>query len=113
MRVLLTGHKGYIGTVATSILTGAGHEVTGLDTGFFESCLLGSAPHGIPEIDKDLRDVLAEDLEGFDAVVHMGALSNDPLGNLNPNLTYDINHLASVRLARAAKAAGVPRFVFA
>jgi nucleoside-diphosphate-sugar epimerase len=112
MRVLLTGHKGYIGAVAGPILQAAGHEVVGLDTDLFSECDFGAAPPAIPEIQKDLRDVTKEDLRGFDAVVHMAALSNDPVGNLDPELTYDINHRASVKLAEAAKAAKVSRFVF-
>ena len=112
MRVLLTGHKGYIGAVAAPMLKSAGHTVVGLDTGLFEGCVFGDPPAGIPEISKDLRQIAPHDLEGFDAVVHLCALSNDPLGNLNPSLTYDINHLGSNRLAAAAKAAGVSRFVF-
>jgi len=91
----------------------AGHAVTGLDLGFFEDCLLGPAPAAVPALRKDLRDVDPRDLEGFDAVVHLAALSNDPLGNLNASCTYEINHLASVQLARAAKEAGVSRFLFA
>ena len=112
MRILLTGHKGYIGAVAAPVLQAAGHEVTGLDTDLFAGCDFGKAPAPIPEIRKDLRDVTRGDLAGFDAVVHLAALSNDPLGNLDPQLTYDINHHASVRLAELAKQAGVQRFVF-
>lgn len=112
MRILLTGHKGYIGAVAGPILRAAGHEVVGLDTDLFGGCDFGSAPDEIPEIRKDLRALTKADLEGFQAVVHLAALSNDPLGNLNPNLTYDINYHASVRLAELAKEAGVRRFVF-
>ncbi len=113
MKVLITGHTGYIGSVMTRQFLEAGHEVTGFDLGFFEDCLLGPAPRAVPGIRKDLRDVEPSDLEGFDAVVHLAALSNDPLGNLNAQVTYDINHLASVRLAQAAKQAGVPRYLFA
>jgi nucleoside-diphosphate-sugar epimerase len=113
MRILLTGHKGYIGTVAASMLKAAGHSVTGFDSGLYDECLFGDADPAIPELRKDLREVEPHDLTGFDAVVHMAALSNDPLGNLNAGITYDINHLASVRLAKAAKKAGVQRFVFA
>jgi nucleoside-diphosphate-sugar epimerase len=98
--------------VAAPILRSAGHEVTGLDTDLFAGCEFGEEARGIPEIRKDLRDLTKADLEGFDAVVHLAALSNDPLGNLNGNLTYDINHKASVRLAELAKEAGVRRFVF-
>jgi nucleoside-diphosphate-sugar epimerase len=112
MRILLTGHKGYIGAVAGPLLGAAGHEVVGLDADLFAGCDFGEAPAEISEIRKDLRDLANADLEGFDAVVHLAALSNDPLGNLDSTLTYDINHLASVRLAELAKAAGVKRFVF-
>src|ERR1700728_3418894 len=112
MKVLLTGHKGYIGAVAAPILQSAGHEVTGLDTDLFAGCEFGKEVREIPEIRKDLRDLNRMDLDGFDAVVHLAALSNDPVGNLNPQLTYDINHVASVSLAKLAKAAGVKRFVF-
>ncbi len=112
MRILLTGHKGYIGAVAGPMLRAAGHEVVGLDADLFAGCEFGEAAPEIPEIRKDIRDLTKADLEGFDAVVHLAALSNDPLGNLDATLTYDINHLASVRLAELAKAAGVKRFVF-
>ena len=112
MRVLLTGHKGYIGAVAGPILQEAGHEVTGLDTDLFEGCDFGASPAAIPEISKDLRDLTPDDLEGFEAVVHLAALSNDPLGNLDCELTYEINYRASIRLAELAKNAGVERFVF-
>jgi nucleoside-diphosphate-sugar epimerase len=112
MKVLLTGHKGYIGAVAGSMVRAAGHDVVGLDTDLFDGCEFGQPAQEIPEIRKDLRDVVLEDLKGFDAVIHLAALSNDPLGNLDPALTYDINHKASVRLAELAKRAGVKRFVF-
>jgi len=112
MRILLTGHKGYIGAVAGPILQSAGHEVVGLDSDLFAGCGFGEPARAIPEVRKDLRDLTMADLEGFDAVTHFAALSNDPLGNLDPRLTYDINHLASVRLAQLAKDAGVKRFVF-
>lgn len=112
MKVLLTGHKGYIGAVAGPMVRAAGHDVVGLDTDLFDGCEFGQPAQEIPEIRKDLRDVVLEDLKGFDAVIHLAALSNDPLGNLDPALTYDINHKASVRLAELAKRAGVKRFVF-
>ena len=112
MRILLTGHKGYIGAVAAPVLLAAGHEVVGLDADLFAGCDFGLASPAIPEIHSDLRDVKRADLDGFDAVVHFAALSNDPLGNLDPKLTYEVNHFASVRLAEFAKAAGVKRFVF-
>jgi nucleoside-diphosphate-sugar epimerase len=112
MRILLTGHKGYIGAVAGPVLQAAGHEVIGLDTDFFAGCDLGEQTPEIPEIRKDLRDLTRADLDGIDAVVHLAALSNDPLGNLDSTLTQDINYRASVRLAQLAKLAGVKRFVF-
>ena len=112
MKILLTGHKGYIGAVAGPILRDTGHEVVGLDSDLFSGCDFGNTLPQIPEVRKDLRDLAIGDVRGFDAVVHLAALSNDPLGNLNAGLTYDINHHASVHLARLAKAAGVERFVF-
>jgi nucleoside-diphosphate-sugar epimerase len=112
MRILLTGHKGYIGTVAVPLLLERGHDVVGLDSALFEECVLGTVEPRIPEIRKDLRDISKDDVAGFEAVVHLAALSNDPLGNLNPSLTYDVNYSASVRLAELAKQAGTERFVF-
>jgi len=112
MRVLLTGHEGYIGTVLAPMLVASGHEVVGLDSGLFSGCTYGQTPPGIQAIYKDIRDVGAHDVVGFDAVLHLAGLSNDPLGDLNPSLTFEINHMASVRLARLAKDAGVSRFVF-
>jgi nucleoside-diphosphate-sugar epimerase len=113
MRILLTGHQGYIGAVAVGMFQSAGHEVIGLDADLFAGCDFGDPLGKIPAIRKDLREIAISDLTGIEAVVHLGALSNDPLGNLDPHLTYDINHLASVRLAELAKSAGVKRFVFA
>ncbi|GAB2824419.1 NAD-dependent epimerase/dehydratase family protein [Streptomyces daliensis] len=113
MRVLLTGHQGYLGTVMAPVLTAAGHEVVGLDSGLFADCLLGPAPAEPRGHRVDLRDVTAEHVAGVDAVIHLAALSNDPLGSLAPDLTYDINHHASVRLARLARDAGVRRFLYA
>jgi nucleoside-diphosphate-sugar epimerase len=113
MKVLLTGHRGYIGAVAGTMLQDAGHEVVGIDTDFYGDCDFGKTLPTIPEIRKDLRDVTHADLVGFDAIVHFAALSNDPIGNLNPQLTYDINHHASVQLAKLAKEAGATRYVFA
>jgi len=112
MKVLLTGHKGYIGAVAAPLLQAAGHEVTGLDTDLFAGCDFGDDLGAIPELRRDLRELTRADLEGFEAVVHLAALSNDPLGNLDSQLTYDINHIASVKLAELAKEAGAKRFVF-
>lgn len=112
MRVLLTGNRGYIGTVMAPLLSAAGHDVIGLDTDFYEGCtFLGPLPE-IASIRRDLRDVDRGDLEGFDAVIHLAALSNDPLGDLNPETTYAINHRGSAHLARVAKEAGVARFLF-
>lgn len=113
MRVLVTGHHGYIGSVMTGVLGRAGHDVTGLDTYLYEGCDFGPEPPRVPAIRKDIRDVQPVDLRGFDAVIHLAALSNDPLGCLDESCTYDINHLGSVSLARAAKAAGIGRFLFA
>lgn len=112
MKVLLTGHKGYIGTVAVPMFTAAGYKVVGLDTDLFAGCDFGDPASDVPQVRRDLRNLAKQDLEGFDAVVHLGALSNDPLSNLDSGLTYDINHKASVRLAELAKQAGVKRFVF-
>ncbi|AWT56798.1 NAD-dependent epimerase/dehydratase family protein [Mycolicibacterium smegmatis] len=113
MRVLVTGHQGYLGTVMVPALQAAGHDVLGLDSGLFADCVLGAAPKDPPGVRVDLRDVTVDCLEGFEAVVHLAALSNDPLGALAPQITYDINHHASVRLARLAKEAGVSRFLYA
>lgn len=112
MRLLVTGHNGYIGSVMTPLLTQAGHDVVGLDFDLFAPCTLGEPPAEIESIHKDVRDVEVADLLGFDAVLHLAAVCNDPVGNLNPQATYDINHLASVELARKAKLAGVARFLF-
>jgi nucleoside-diphosphate-sugar epimerase len=112
MRVLLTGHKGYIGTVLAPMLLEAGHEVHGLDSDLFSRCTFGEEPLSIPETIKDIRDITIDDVRGFDAVLHLAGLSNDPLGDLNAELTYEINHRASVRLAALAKEAGVKRFIF-
>ncbi len=112
MRILVTGHKGYIGTVLVPILLEEGHTVKGLDSNLFEECTFGRPGREIPYVKKDIRDIQASDLEGFEAVVHLAGLSNDPLGNLNPTLTYEINYHAAVRLAGMAKKVGVKRFLF-
>src|SRR5688500_5673223 len=112
MRILLTGHNGYIGTVIASMLLSAGNEVVGLDTNLFADCVLGPAELDIQEIKKDIRDIGLQDLKNFEAVIHLAALSNDPLGDLEPELTYDINLQATVRLARLAREAGVTRFLY-
>jgi nucleoside-diphosphate-sugar epimerase len=113
VRVLVTGHHGYIGSVLVPLLTGAGHDVVGLDTYLYEGCDFGEdrGPE-VPAIRKDVRDVTAGDLDGFDAVLHLAALSNDPTADLNPDCTYAVNHRASVSLAQAAKRAGVERYLF-
>ena len=113
MRVLVTGHHGYLGSVLAPVLRDAGHDVVGLDTFFYRGCDFGSSDEFEPARALDVRDVSASDLEGFDAVVHLAALSNDPLGDLNSGWTYDINRDGTVAVARAAKEAGVGRFVFA
>lgn len=112
MRVLVTGHNGYIGAVLTPMLVEAGHEVVGLDSNLFAACSYGEWKPIVPSIEKDVRDVEVKDLDGFDAILHLAGLSNDPLGDLNPDLTLQINHQASLRLAELAKQAGVRRFVF-
>ncbi|WP_076862750.1 NAD-dependent epimerase/dehydratase family protein [Bradyrhizobium mercantei] len=115
MRVLVSGHLGYIGTVLTPMLQRAGHDVVGLDSDLYSRCTFaeGGSIVDVSAIRKDTRDVELADLKAFDAVLHLAALSNDPLGNLRPGLTDQINHVASVRLAQLAKQAGVRRFVFA
>lgn len=114
MRVLVTGHNGYVGTIMVPMLVNAGHEVVGLDSNLFQGSSFGPEEERprIEERQKDIRDVQMADLEGFDAIIHLAALSNDPLGNLNPDLTYEINYKASVRLAEMAKQVGVSRFLF-
>jgi len=112
MRILLTGHNGYIGTAMAPMLQADGHEVVGLDSDLFTRCTFGDTVPLIPSRKKDIREVELADLKNFDAVIHLAGLSNDPLGDLNPALTHEINHLASVRLARLAKDAGISRFLF-
>jgi nucleoside-diphosphate-sugar epimerase len=113
MKVLVTGHDGYIGSRMVGMLLAAGHEVVGLDTGFFSDCGFGARARVVPSLRMDLRELDGTELLGFQAVIHLAALCNDPLGNLNPELTFDINHRAGVRLAELAKRAGVERFLFA
>jgi len=112
MRILVTGHAGYIGTRLVPLLLDEDYDVVGLDTDLYRRSTFGTPPVAIPELQKDIRDVRAADLDGFDAVIHLAGLSNDPLGDLRPALTYEINHEAAVRLAELAKAAGVERFLF-
>lgn len=113
MRVLVTGHNGYIGTVLTPMLLKHGHEVMGFDTDLYERCTFAGSVPDIERIRKDVRDVSREELEGFDAIIHLAGLSNDPLGDYRPELTHEINERASIRLARFAKELGVKRFLFA
>jgi nucleoside-diphosphate-sugar epimerase len=112
MRVLVTGSHGYIGTILTPMLKEAGHEPIGLDSDLYKKCTFGLEIPNIPCIYKDIRDVEISDLDGFDAVFHLAGLSNDPLGYLNPKLTFAINYRASVKLAYLSKKAGIRRFVF-
>lgn len=114
MRVLVTGHNGYVGTILVPLLVAGGHEVVGLDTNLYQGATFGEENDTrlVPAIVKDVRDVTAEDVEGFDAIMHLAGLSNDPLGDLNPELTYEINHRASVNLAKLAKQVGVERYIF-
>jgi nucleoside-diphosphate-sugar epimerase len=112
MRVLVTGHHGYIGSVLVRLLREVGYEVVGLDSDFFASNRFVGRVTEVPTLKRDLRDVEAADLAGFDAVLHLAALSNDPLGDLNPQLTYEINYRATMKLASLAKKVGVRRFLF-
>lgn len=111
-RVLLTGHNGYIGSVMAPVLLDAGYDVVGYDTGYFRECNIVPDKCELKTINKDMRDLRPEDVQGFDAIVHLAALSNDPIGNLKQNWTEEINHQSSVKLAELAKAAGVERFLF-
>lgn len=113
MKVLVTGNLGYIGSVLVPRLQQLGHEVTGLDCGYFEECLLKPVPKNFRQIIKDIRDVSTEDVQGQDAVIHLAGLSNDPLGELTPGLTEEINFGGTMKLATAAKEVGVKRFVYA
>jgi nucleoside-diphosphate-sugar epimerase len=113
MKVLVTGHRGYIGSVLTPMLLERGHDVTGFDSDLYRDCTFAGELADVPTIEKDIRDAIIDDVAGFDAIIHLAALSNDPLGDYRPSLTEDINEKASVNLARLAKQAGVPRFLFA
>jgi nucleoside-diphosphate-sugar epimerase len=112
MRVLVTGHDGYIGTNLVPLFQEAGHDVFGMDSGLFSNCVFGDKEAPVAHVVKDVRDVTVDDLRGFDAVVHLAGISNDPLGDLNAETTYDINHRGTIAVAKAAKAAGVQRFLF-
>ncbi len=113
MKVLVTGHDGYIGSVMIPVLRAAGHEVVGADTFFYCDHLPRRRNNGFLELDQDIRDFVSAGFEGFEAVIHLAALSNDPLGELNPELTYEINHKATLRMAKLAKEDGVQRFLYA
>ncbi len=113
LRVLLTGHSGYIGSVLAPMLIAEGHDVVGLDSDLFEQCTFTGSLVDIPQIKKDVRHVEKSDLEGFDAIIHLAGLSNDPLGDYQPTLTEEINEKASIRIATFAKEVGVKRFLFA
>ena len=113
MRVLVTGNNGYIGSTLTKLLINKGWDVIGLDTNYYKGCEFGEKPPKVKQIVKDVRKVSKDDLKGVEAIIHLAALSNDPLCELNPQITFDINHKAAVRLGMLAKEAGVKRFVFA
>lgn len=113
MRVLVTGHKGYIGSCLVPMLLAEGFEVGGLDSDLFRACTFDGSLAEVPEIIKDVRDATERDLEGYEAIIHLAGLSNDPLGDYDPSLTEEINSRASIRLAELAKNVGVNRFVFA
>jgi nucleoside-diphosphate-sugar epimerase len=112
MRILVDGDRGYIGAVLVPMLLSAGHEVEGLDAGWYDGCDFGPQPQGYRSRTGDIRDARPEDLEGFDAVIHLAAISNDPVGHLNPEATYSVNAEGAVHMAGVAKAAGVSRFLF-
>lgn len=112
MRVMVTGHLGYIGTLLTQLLKSEGHEVVGYDAGLYRNCAISNVDP-VPFVEKDIRDAEPEDFEGVEAVVHLAGLSNDPLGAINPEMTFEINHKGSVRVAEMARRAGAQRFVFA
>jgi len=113
MNILITGNNGYIGTILTEMLLKKGYDITGFDINYFESCILESIDYELNQIIKDIRMVDLEDVAGFDAIIHLAGLSNDPLGELNPGLTEEINFHGTVNIARLAKKAGVKRFVYA
>src|SRR6201997_3763810 len=113
MRILVTGHRGYIGSVLVDRIKAGGHEVVGVDTELYEDCTFGgNKDSGISTINKDIRELSPSDLDGINAIAHLAGICNDPLGDLLPETTYEINHAATVRLAKIARASGVRRFVF-
>ncbi len=113
MKVLVTGHHGYIGSLLVPMLTAQGYQVRGIDNDLYETSLFGQAPPPVPSIHKDIRDINLADVTGCDAVIHLAGLSNDPLGDLDPELTMEINYRATIRLAELVKEAGVRYFLFA
>lgn len=112
MRVLVAGDRGYLGAVLVPLLQRGGYEVVGLDAGWYDGCDFGAVPHGYEQRTGDIRDARPADLEGFDAVINLAAVSNDPVGHLNPEATYAVNAHGAVHLGEVAKAAGVPRYLF-
>jgi nucleoside-diphosphate-sugar epimerase len=112
VRVLVDGDRGYIGSVLVPFLQAAGHEVVGLDVGWYDGCDFGAQPNGYEQRTADIRDVTREEVEGFDAIIHLAAISNDPIGHLSPDATYSVNAHGAVHMAEMARAAGVPRFLF-
>jgi nucleoside-diphosphate-sugar epimerase len=112
MKILVTGHRGYIGPHLVKLLKESGHHVTGVDIGYFEGCNWEPLPAADREINADFRSLTEKDLAGFDCVCHLAAISNDPMGDLDEKLTYDTNRDGSIELARRAKKAGVPRYLF-
>src|SRR5215468_2255477 len=112
MKVFVTGHRGYVGAHLVDVLKEAGHHVTGCDLNLFDGCAWEQLVPPDREMVRDVRVLTARDLDGFDCVMHLAAISNDPMGDLDPEITRDINACGSIGLARAAKAAGVPRFLF-
>src|SRR5664279_5454359 len=112
MRVLVDGDRGYLGAVAVEVLMERGHEIVGLDAGWYDGCDFGEQPGGYEKRTGDIRSITAGDLYGFDAVVHLAAISNDPVGHLSPGATYSVNANGAIHVARMAKQAGVKRFLF-
>jgi nucleoside-diphosphate-sugar epimerase len=112
MRVLVAGDRGYIGAVLVPFAQSAGHDVVGLDIGWYDGCDFGPQPNSYEQRTRDIRDVTPKELEGFDAVIHLAAISNDPIGHLNPKATYSVNADGAIHMGKTAKAAGVPRFLF-
>jgi nucleoside-diphosphate-sugar epimerase len=113
MKAFVTGHKGYIGAHLVDVLKQAGHQVTGCDIDLFGGCNWEPVPRADKDLVKDVRQITVDDLKGHDCVMHLAAISNDPMGAINAQLTFDINRDASIRLAQLARKAGVPRFLFA